>query len=270
MWEDVTSSAMSQDFLNVTCAANGLCTGFSCSGSLLFELAILKGREPFGFALEFIPCSYPLVLRIRVNSSELEFTKLLGVHGRNEQAIILVTQDDEGSEESYGRLNVAWNAILKPVKYFVALEMNFTRIFINGEFPPIPLVPLRNYPVPNCMYGPSSTDAPTPQEVPEAVGCEGIECDTRFQNPILDHQLGKGIDNGLILKVSVGVGALLVTLCAFVGFFLMRRRRRSMELQKLKVDNDLKGESEEEEFEEDESLPSSRDSPDDRRNLLKI
>lgn len=262
MWEGVASDAMAQKSLSVNCSANGLCEGFSCSGSLLFEISLLSGREPFGFALKFIPCSYPLVLRILVNSSDLQFMKLLRVHGRNDESIDLLTQDDEGKEQLYGRLNLAWNAILKPVKYFVALEINFTRIFMSGEFPPIPLVPLQNYPIPNCPYGRSS-------DAPEVVGCHGMNCDTRFQNPLLNKP-ANNIDNSLILKVSVGVGALLVTLCAFVGFFLMRRQRRSRELQKLRVDNDLKGESEDEDFEEDESVPSARDPPDDRHNLLKI
>lgn len=47
--------------------------------------------------------------------------------------------------------------------------MNFTRFFPNGEFLPIPLVLLRNYPVPNCQNR-SSPDASVAVEAPESVG----------------------------------------------------------------------------------------------------
>lgn len=274
IWEKVVSTTMAEEFLNVTCAANDLCTGFGCYGSLLFKISSLKGMEPFGFSLEFIPCSYPLVLRIRMNSSDLEFMKLLGVHGRNQESIVLLTPDDDGGEKSYGRLNVAWNAVLKPVKYFVALEVNFTRIFLNGEFPSVPLVPHQEFPVPNCQYGPVS-DVPRKPKEHDRIDpdeCEGNKCTTQSQNSIL-HKLGENIDSDLIVKFGVGAGSLLLTLCVLVGIFLVRRRRRARKLQKLRVDNDLKGESEEEDGGgEEEDSPSStpRNAPEDRRKLLLV
>lgn len=72
------------------------------------------------------------------------------------------------------------------------------------------------------------------------------------------------------MKVGVGTAAVLAIMCVFLAFVYIRRRRReSRKLLRLAVDNDLKGESEED-FEEEDSIPSSRDSPDDQRNLLKL
>lgn len=77
----------------------------------------------------------------------------------------------------------------------------------------------------------------------------------------------------LIVKFGVGAGSLLLTLCVLVGIFLVRRRIRARKLQKLRVDNDLKGESEEEDGGgEEEDSPSStpRNAPEDRRKLLLV
>lgn len=264
-WESVASDMMDQEFLNMTCASNVLCSGFSCSGFSLFEITHFTDRDRFGFAVEFSECSYPLILRIHLNSSDLKFTKLLKVHGQNEETISLVTPDNAGGEVLFGRLNVGWNVVQKPAKYLVALEVNFTRIFPYGEFLAIPLVPLRSYPVPNCQNRSSSVAV----EAPEAVGCEGSECYSRFQNPVRG-EATRSFHSGLLLRVGVGIGALVVILLVFFGYiFIRRRHRRSRKLRKLAVDNDLKGESEED-FEEEDSITSSRDSPDDQRNLLRL
>lgn len=61
-----------------------------CFVLLVTQNKIYHGTETFGFAVEFIPCSYPLVMRIRINATDLHFMKMIGVHGRNEDAILLM------------------------------------------------------------------------------------------------------------------------------------------------------------------------------------
>jgi hypothetical protein len=258
MWEDASRSTMKQEFLNVTCLANSFCTGFHCSGQFLFQNHVFRGSEPFGFTVDFIPCSYPLVMRIRINATNLHFMKMIGVNGRNEDAILLVMPGSSGFEEPFGRLNLAWNSILKPVKYFVNLEVNFTRIYMTGEFLPITIVPPRNFPIPNCHY-----EAKPEAEVtysPKGKGCVGLGCEenTPAEETVMT------VDREFIMKMCVGVGVFLIALCLLLAIVLVRRHRGSKHAQRLEVEED--------ESSSEDEIPSSasQSSLDDKKILLRV
>lgn len=256
MWEEASTSTMKQEFLNVTCADNNFCTGFHCSGTFLFKHLVYRGSEPFGFAVEFIPCSYPLVMRIRINSTDLHFMKMVGVHGRNEEAILLMIPGSSGFEEPFGRINMAWNSILKPVKYFVTLQINFTRIYVSGEFLPITIVPLRNFPIPNCQYEMKDEDAIT--FLPDEKGCVGIGCEDIPEEPITT------LDRDFITKICFGVGVFLVALCVLLAIAFIRRHRGSKRVQKVEV------EEADSSSEDEVSASSSQSSLEDKKILLRV
>lgn len=252
LWEEASRILMNEPSLNVTCQRDDICAGFSCLGSYLFQNEMFGVGEEFGFSVEFIPCSFPLYLRMRINSTDLRFTKFVKVQGRDEEAILLMMPEDSGPEEPFGKIHMTWSSVLIPVKYHVTLQATFIRLYSGGELPSITIIPAMTYPVPNCRYDPAVLSARTKSPVMKPEETSEIPMATN--------------EYSFLFKMILGSSCAFVFLCLVFIVVVCRRRQKNRKHALDVVIDDNEDESE-------EKSSSSESSPrftDDKQKLLKV
>jgi len=160
VWETVAETLKTgkHGVWETVCNRSPDCTGVNCTD--LAERSAENRNEfhydPVQFSIQVLPCSYPLAMQLSLGRYDAPmFTKQIGIHSSGE--ISLDLPSGSKSANVVKRLEMSWISTLRPIRYQVELQINYTTYQSSGfvwttlrELERIRLVPRIIVPVPDC------------------------------------------------------------------------------------------------------------------------